>query len=186
MTIQTITNKEDGTLVFDDETGELHVHLPNTKPKKKVTNFDKYIGIDTKYPYDCVTKESLIEVLSVMDGYVNDDRISIASDMLLEATIQNLLTPQQLKLIKHVITNCTGWNIYIGNIKDLCSCGIPEKNLSRVLNELSPHVFKIREKNKPFRGDIVIEFNPFYGWKGDNELRSMRLNSWYALGAENQ
>lgn len=180
--IKTSEERYDGVVVFDDETGEVFYHSP--AKTKKVSSFDKYVGVDTKYPEECITRESLIESLSVLDAYVQDDKIWMASDMLVEAVAQGLVTPQQLKLIRHIIKNLTGWNTYIGSIRDLCSCGIDSRNMTRLLTELSPQMVRIVQRNKPLKGDIVLQVNPFYGWKGDNEYRTMKLNKWYKIGTD--
>lgn len=174
--IQTLNNKQDGVLVFDDCTGEVFYHHP--AKKKRLGRFNKYIGMDTKYPSECITKDSLLESLCVIDAYIGTTT-RIASDMLVESVSQGLLTPQQLKLVKHIANNLTGWNMYIGSTKDLYSCGIDERNLKRVVDDLSPNIIKVVSRNKPFRGDIVIQINPFYAWKGDNEYRSNNLEFWY-------
>lgn len=176
MSVRTLETKHEGLTVFDTQTGELLYHK---KPKAvKVGSFDKYVGLDTKYPQECVTKDSLVECLSVMDGYIND-KPYLTSHNLLDALNQDLLTPLQLKLITHIVLNLTGWNIYIGTVKDLCSCGITEANISRLIKGLDPNVLKVNHRNKPFRGDIVIEVNPTYGWKGDVRYREMKIASWY-------
>ena len=176
MDVKTIENKHEGTTVFDVSTGEVLYHK---NPKKvKVTSFDKYVGIDTKYPYECITKDSLIDCLSVMDGYVKD-KPYVTSHNLLDALNNNLLTPQQIKLITHIVMNLAGWNIYIGSVKDLCSCGIQESNIARLIKSMEPNVLRVKYRNKPYRGDIVIEVTPSYGWRGDIRYREMRTNTWY-------
>lgn len=179
MNVKTLESRHEGLVVFDTETGELLYHK---KPKPvKMGNMDKYIGIDTKYPQDCITKDSLLECLSVLDGYIND-KPYITSHNLLDALNQNLITPQEVKLITHIVMNLTGWNVYIGTVKELCACGIPEANISRLLKGLDPNVVRVKYRNKPFRGDIVLEVSPMYGWKGDIRYREMRINSWYGNG----
>lgn len=176
MSVKTLESRHEGLTVFDAETGEL---LYYKKPKPvKMGSFDKYVGIDTKYPQDCITKDSLIDCLSVLDGYIND-KPYLTSHNLLDALNQNLLTPQELKLITHIVNNLTGWNIYIGTVKDLCTCGITEANISRLIKGLDPNVLRVKHRNKPFRGDIVIEVSPTYGWKGDIRYREMKICSWY-------
>ncbi len=180
MNLQTKTDKYDGTFVFNEDTGEIIVHVPNPDPKKKVVPIEKYIGVDTKYPRDCITPDSLLDAVSVIDGYVNS-KVVLSSHVLLECVVQGLLTPQEVKLLKYIITNCTAWNIYIGSTKDLTLSGIPEKNLTRLIGAMTPNIIRVRERNKPQRGDIVIEFSPFYGWKGDNEIRTSALSKWYGM-----
>jgi hypothetical protein len=180
MNLQTKKDRYDGTFVFNEDTGEILVHVPNLKPKKRVVPIERYIGVDTKYPKDCITADSLLAATSVIDAYVKDKAV-VSSHVLLECVVQGLLTPQEAKLLKYIITNCTAWNIYIGSTKDLTTSGIQEKNLTRLLTSMSPNILRIRERNKPQRGDIVIEFSPFYGWRGDNELRTGALNNWYGM-----
>lgn len=176
--IRTEEDKYEGITVYDEDTGEVFYHQPARK--KKLADFDKYVGVDTKYPNECITKESLLESLSVLDAYL-DKGVSIASDMLLDSVVQNLITPQQLKVIKHVASNLTAWNIYIGTTKDLYTSGVDEKSMKRVLDDLYPNILRVTSRNKPFRGDIIIRISPFYAWKGDNEYRTASLYSWYGM-----
>lgn len=179
MKVRSVETRHEGLAVFDTETGEILYHK-KPKPVKRGT-FDKYVGIDTKYPEDCITKDSLLETLSVMDGYLKE-KPYLTSHNMLDALNQNLLTPMEIKLLTHIITNLTGWNIYIGTVKDLCACGIQENNLSRLIKGLEPNGLRVKSRNKPFRGDIVIEVSPVYGWKGDIRYRETRVNSWYGNG----
>lgn len=182
MNVKTIENKHEGTFVVDTDTGEI---IYQKKPKRvKIGSFDKYVGVDVKYASDCITKDSLIESLSVVDGYIKDrDKLYLTSHNLLDALNQELLTPLEIKLMTHIIQNLTGWNIYIGTVKDLLRCGVSEGNLSRLLKGLSPNVIRITHRNKPERGDIVIEISPIYGWKGDVRYRETRINSWYSVNS---
>lgn len=176
MGIVTIESKEVGLHLVDEDTGEIYYQVEPVK--KKVTSFDKAVGVDTKYPRDCITKESLIYSLSVMDGYLYSD-VKINIDYILESILAGHLTAQEACLIKHIALNVTAWNYYIGNIKDLCLSGITAKNISSVLNKLSPNTIRILHRNKPFKGDIVIILNPKYVWKGDIQYRNNNLLHWY-------
>lgn len=176
MGIVKVENKKAGLHLVDDVTGEIYHSIEPVK--KKVTNFDKAVGIDTKYPRDCTTKESLLYSLSVMDGYLySDTKINI--DYILESIISNTITAQEASLIKHIALNLIGWNYYIGNIKDICASGVTAKNISSVLNKLSPNTIRILHRNTPFRGDIVLMLNPKYAWKGDMQYRDAKLIHWY-------
>jgi len=180
MSIKTFDSKHEGLILVDDDTGEIVYHK---KPKHvKRGSFDKYVGVDVRYADDCTTKESLIETLSVVDGYLKD-KVYLTSHNLLDALNQNLLSPLELKLITHIVLNLTAWNIYIGSVKDLLACGVSESNLARLLKGLSPNVLRVTHKNKPLRGDIVIQVSPIYGWKGDVRYRETRTNSWYGVGS---
>lgn len=180
MKVKTIEDKHEGTLVIDTNTGEI---LYQKKPKKvKLGSFDKYVGVDVKFASDCITKDSLIESLSVVDGYVKSkDSLYLTSHNLLDALNQELLSPLEIKLMTYIINNLTGWNIYIGTVKDLLKCGVSEGNLSRLIKGLTPNVLRVTHRNKPDRGDIVIEISPIYGWKGDVRYRDSRTNSWYSV-----
>lgn len=176
MGIVKVESKKVGLHLVDDETGE--IHYSEEPVKKKVTSFTKAVGVDTKYPRDCVTKESLLTSLSVMDGYLySDTKINI--DYILESVISNTITAQEAALIKHITLNLVGWNYYIGNIKDLCLSGVTAKNISSVLNKLNPNTLRVLHRNTPFRGDIVIIINPKYAWKGDMQYREAKLIHWY-------
>lgn len=176
MGIVKVESKRVGLHLVDDETGEIYHQVEPVK--KKVTSFDKAVGVDTKYPRDCVTKESLLLSLSVMDAYLYSD-VKINIEYILESILGGHITAQEGSLIKHLALNLVGWNYYIGSTQDLCTCGITAKNISSILNKLSPNILRILHRNAPFRGDIVIMLNPKYAWKGDMQYRDAKLKHWY-------
>lgn len=173
------TDEEECVYIFDKHTGEVLHKVPSTKPTKKVVSFSKYLGSDVKHFWECRTKESLIETLASIDGYVSSNKPSIASDMLVTALASDCFNKTELKLFSYILNNLTGWNEYIGRLDDLTASGVDAKYINRTLKDLSPHAIRIVERNKPFKGDIIIQINPFYGWKGDNEYRTSSLQSWY-------
>lgn len=174
------TIRYEGIYFVDEGTGEIVYHHPVAK--KKVSNFDREVGVDTKYPEQCVTKESLLDSLSVMDAYL-DLQTTINFESILKSThIKGGMTTQESKLVNHLCTNICGWNYYIGNLADLISCDVSSKNISSVLSSLeSKYAIKILHRNKPLRGDIVLKVNPVYAWKGDVEYRSSRILTWYGV-----
>ncbi|MGE6689476.1 hypothetical protein ACQKFE_16010 [Stutzerimonas stutzeri] len=182
----TFTDEDGCVYIFDKTTGEVLHKIPSTNPTKKVVSFSKYVGSDVKFFWECRTKESLLQSLASIDGYVTSNKTSKASDMLVKAMESDCFNKTQLKLFSYILDNLIGWNEYIGNLDDLTASGVDAKYINRTLKELSPHAIRIVERNKPFKGDIVIQVNPFYGWKGDNEYRTSMLKSWYRTLASHQ
>lgn len=178
MTLQILNPNTDKAVVFDTETGLVIHHT--VKIKSKIPTIDKYIGIDTKWPDDCVTKDSLIACLSLLDGYLNNDVI-VNNQVILNSIFEEHLTEQQAKLVNYISNNLTAWNYYIGSVKDLyMNVGISPKNIAAMLSKLEPNAIRVLHRNKPFKGDIVIKINPFYGWKGNYRLVEHAKDKWYS------
>lgn len=178
MGIETIYPNTEHAVVFDSETGLVIHHT--IKDKRKKAKLDKYIGIETKWPDDCITKDSLIDCLSLLDAYLKNDPL-INNQALLDSIFEEHLTEQQAKLVNYICKNIAAWNYYIGSIKDLySSVGISPKHIAAVLNKLEPNVVRVLHRNKPFKGDIILLVNPYYGWKGDYALLKYAKNKWYS------
>lgn len=166
------------TTLYDTETGEV-LQVFQHKRKKKNGKWHKYVGVDVGYklPTECITKDSLLASLQVLDGYI-PGRTYVNSHLLAESVAQGLITPKELALILHVANHLTGWNIYIGTTKDLCTSGVTAANLARTIKKLNG-VLKVTHANKPMRGDVVVQINPTYAWKGDLEYRDAMVELWY-------
>lgn len=185
MNVRQIKEHYVGIHIVNTETGEIITTIPDTKKKKKVTSFDKYIGIETRLPKDCMTADQLTETLSVMDGYLNDPH-RVNDTFLIENALAGLLTLQQQTFLRLVAQRVCGWNYYFGNIKELSTCGVDSKSLSRVLKTLETNLFlKVIRKDSPYKGDITITLNPLLVWKGDNQYREQSKMRWYGVNISN-
>jgi len=169
------------THIVDDETGEVLISIPDTKKKKKVTSFDKYVGIDTRLPKDCMTADQLLDSLSVLDGYVKD-RHRVNDTFIMENVVAGNLTIQQQVLLRNLAQQVCGWNYYFGTVKQLCTMGVDIKSLWRVVRCLEDGRFlKIVRKDIPYKGDICLTLNPILVWKGDNQYRENSKMNWYSV-----
>lgn len=167
--------------IVDDETGEILTEIPDTRKKKKVTNFDKYIGIDTRLPVDCKTADQLIETLSVMDGYIKDKH-RVNDTFIIENVIAGNLTLQQQVFLRTLAQQVCGWNYYFGTVQHLCTMGVDLKGLWRTIRALEEKRFiKLLRKDDPYKGDVCITLNPTLIWKGDNQYREAHKMSWYGV-----
>lgn len=173
-------DKYDDTLVFIESTGEIVEVIENTKSKKKVNPVDKYVGIDVRYPKNCLTEDQLIETLTVLDAYVKD-KAKVNTGYLVESMAAGYMTGQQQTFLYNLCKNLTGWNIFIGTRDQLCTFGIDSKSLKRLLTSLHPNYVKLVSENNPYKGCVILHVNPLIGWKGDAQIRDQKKLDWYGV-----
>jgi hypothetical protein len=178
--IKVIEDKYEDTYVVDTDTGELLAVIPNTKSKKKLTDINKYIGVDVKYPDDCMTGDQLLETLSVLDAYVRN-KVKVNDTFLVENAVAKNLTLQQQVFLRNLGSAVCGWNFYIGTYDELSSFGVDKKSLKRTLESVEGLFIKTKHINKPYKGCIILEVNPLLAWKGDNQFRESRKLKWYSI-----
>jgi len=181
--VKVLTDKYDDTLIFSEDTGEIIQIIKNDKPKKKVNSIDKYVGVDVRYPKECLTEDQLLETLSVLDAYVKD-KPKINTRYLVESMSAGYLTGQQQTFLFNLCENLTGWNIFIGTREQLCTFGVDSKSLKRVLTSLSLKYLQVVSENTPYKGCVIIQVNPLIGWKGDNQIREQKKLDWYGVGTD--
>lgn len=181
--IKISNDKYDDTLIFLESTGEIIETIKNHKPKKKVNPIDKYVGVDVRYPKDCLTEDQLLETLSVLDAYVKD-KPKINSRYLVESMSAGYITGQQQTFLFNLCDHLTGWNIFIGTREQLCTFGVDSKSLKRLLTSLSPKYLQVVSENIPYKGCVIIQVNPLIGWKGDNQIREQKKLDWYGVEAD--
>lgn len=178
-----VTNiKEDyvGTWVVDVDTGEVVSFVPDTKKKPRVAPFDKIIGVDTKYPSDCLTKDSLLNALSVIDPYVFDGKSKVDSEFLLLSLTEGHITKSEATLLTKLAKNLSGWNYCITTIQELIEqTGIDKFTISKTLKNLTPNLLVVTHKDKPNKGCVVLKINPIIAWRGDLSYREPAIQSWY-------
>lgn len=179
MNIIKVEEKHVCTRFVNEDTGEILFTVEHSKSKPKVAPFDKYVGIDVKHPSDCLTKEDLIESLSVMDAYVSWCKTNADSKLILEAIVKGYLQKAEASLLNFLSDNLTGWNYYIGTMDELSKCGVDKTNLHRVLSKLNPNLVRVVSTGKPKRGVVILQVNPNYMWKGDLQYRDRAAQTWY-------
>ena len=172
-----------GSVVFDDETGEVisYIKDPRREPPKKLLppEGERYVGIELKYLSECTTKKDMIKTLRSMDGfYMNKPKVN--TEELLEMATEDMLTPQQLRMVKFIGENLTGWNYCITTTSEIREATrVSKNNFARVLSSLSPEYLRVQHRDDPKRGDIVLKINPRIAWKGDYTCRDAATNNWY-------
>lgn len=171
-------DKYTGKVVFDNETGEIF-HFEKFRGKK-VPSIQKYVGIDVKYPSECITRESLLESISVIDYYLSNAP-TINYPHIVESMQKVDLSKRESELLIYIGKNLSAWNTYIGSTEDLTESGIGSNHISGMLLQLQrKHALEIIARHKPQRGNIVLRINPMFAWKGDNEFRNDAKTRWYS------
>lgn len=174
--------KEDyvGTWIVDANTGEILTLVEDARNKPKVASFEKYVGIDTKYPSKCLTEDSLINALCNVDAYVSTNSSSIDSNYILSSILEGYLTKSEALLVSHIAKSLSGWNYHMTTIHDLAiGAGVDKSNISRLISKLSPNTLRVIHKDKPNKGCVVLKLNPIIAWKGDLSYREPAIQSWY-------
>lgn len=180
--IKVSRDKYDDTLVFLESTGEIIEMIKNTKTKKKVNPITKYVGIEVRYPKDCLTTDQLLETLTLLDAYVVG-KARVNTHYLVESMAAGYITPQQQTFLYHLAKSLTGWNIFIGTREDLCKWGVDSKSLKRVMSSLEENYLRIVSENIPYKGCIILHISPLIGWRGDLQVRDQRKMDWYKVGS---
>lgn len=172
-----------GTVTYDDETGEVisYVKDPRKQPPPKLLppEGERYVGIELKYPSECVTEKDLMKSLRALDGYYKN-RPRVNTSILLEMATEDVLSAQQLRMVKYVAENLSGWNYCMTTISEMRDAArVSAKNFSRVLSSLSPVYLRVQHRDTPERGCLVIKINPKIAWKGDYQYQEISSKHWY-------
>lgn len=159
-------------------TGEILSKREITKSSSK-HNINQYVGIETKYPCDCVTKDHLLEAISVLDNYLHKSaKVNYAA--LLKSVGEGIITVKESTILSYLSENVTAWNYYIGRVCDLEHIIGDSKNLNRTLKGLEQQgLIRVSHKGFFYKDSVVINISPFYVWKGDMGLRNSAVNYWY-------
>lgn len=159
--------------LLDMNTGELRDSFATQK--KRLGTFNKYIGIETKYVSACSTREELLNVLTILDGYIHA-KPKIHSECLVEMLTTGCIHKRELALLTYIAQNLSGWNIYIGTIKELTQSGVDASHIAQILKASS---YVKMYKQSEFSSNVKIELHPMIAWKGDNAYRENALKDWY-------
>ena len=178
MTIKITRDDTGNTFVIDDTTGEFYSVGDGKRPVKHGSG-DKLIGIETKWPRQCLTADSFYDTISCIDGYV-DNKPNINHDYLLKSVSHGYMTPQEARLVDWLAVRLTGWNRWYGLITECADgSGIRQDNFARTLKRLSPANIRVVFRDKPDRGDLVIDVHPYMAWKGDRRWQDYMIGRWY-------
>lgn len=177
-----VTVKEDyvGTWIVNPDSGEVLGVVESHKHKPRVAPFDKYVGEDVKHPSECLTEDSLIASLSVIDAYVKDSKPKVNSELILESILTGNLSKSEASVLAFVAKNLSGWNYYITTVNDLSvGSGVDKTNISKAVGKLTDNLLRVVIRDKPSKGCIVLKINPVIAWKGDITYRESSINNWY-------
>lgn len=173
--------KEDyvGTWIVDGETGRIISLVKDERVRPKIASFDKYVGIDTKFPANCLTEDSLLNALTPIDAYVKDKNTNVNTAFLLNSVLAGCLNKAEVNFIMLVANNLSGWNYYMTTMQSLIkSSGIDKFAISKVIKKLSPNTIRVQHKDKPNKGCVVLKLNPLIAWRGDLIYRENAQQLW--------
>lgn len=184
MQITQIHERFVGTHIVDLHSGEILSTVKDSSGKKKLGTMDKYLGVDTKFPKECMTEEQLIESLSIIDGYILDNT-SIYDSFLIENALAGNITIQQQVFLRNLANKVCAWNYVFSNTSKLAELGADKKSLARIIRELEVNWYiKILHKDKPYKGDMTLLVNPYLVWRGDKEYQRQHKSLWYGVDSK--
>lgn len=166
-------------MLVDINTGEIVDTTTPSRRKGRAASTRKAVGLDTKYPCDCVTVDSLLDALYNLDSCLHYKPL-VDHAYLTDAIVQKMLTINEVALLNFLCMHLVGWNYWIGNVVSLQEL-VTKAHVARTLRELeAKNALRVMHRDKPFRGDMVIKVHPVIGFRGDTSFRQMCLSSWYS------
>lgn len=171
------------TIYYREDTGEFEglIEPRNGKvlpPPVNPPEGKRYVGIEVRYPSECLTQDQLRESLAALDGWYwmnTNIHYSLLFDMLVNGSI----TAQQSKLLEFLAKNIVGWNYIVTTVSEMRDAvGCNPSNFSKLLKSLAPHHVKVLHYNKPYRGDVVLKINPSIAWAGLHINREIARDTW--------
>lgn len=159
-------------------TGEI---VDTTIPRRrgKVASTLQEVGVETKYPADCITADSLLEALRNLDACLHY-KPDIKYDYLTDSMVDKMITGGEAAFLTCIGKQLVAWNYWMGNSKDLQKA-LPGVNISRTLQGLvDKGLLRIAHKDKPFRYDMVLNISPAVAFRGSHVFRDSCLRRWYA------
>lgn len=160
--------------MIDPVTGEVKLVQQH---KDIVHKVDKYVGIETKYPTECLDKKELLLAVRQLDGRIKN-KVMIDAMYILDCVSLGLLTPKESLGLQKMFQYLVVWNYGFCTKQDIISQGITtSKNYSRWQTAMLPY-FKLEVIHEGLNHYRVI-FNPVLIWKGDIRLQLASINNQY-------
>lgn len=160
------------------ETGEILSKREITKKNKKHL-IELYVGIETKFPCDCVTSDQLLECLTALDNYIDVD-VKVNTSALLTMVTDGTMTVKESAVMLYLASKVLGWNYYIGRMCDMEHIVSNSKNLGTLVKGLEAKgLIRLTHKGFFYKDSVVITISPFYVWKGNVALRQFEVQYWY-------
>lgn len=162
---------------INTETGEV---LDSTAPRIRLRRApSKYVGLDTKWPDDCTTEDSLLETLYQLDDHIHH-KPNISYAYITEAITEKLLSVSEAALLLHFSKELTGWNYWMGNRGTLAE-SLPDMRVRRILQSLlDKGLVRTLHNDKPFKNDLVLKLSPAISFRGGHDWRDTAISRWYA------
>tara|TARA_Y100001973_G_scaffold5511_1_gene7680 strand:- start:304 stop:825 length:522 start_codon:yes stop_codon:yes gene_type:complete len=162
---------------IDLRTGE--IVKSTSRRKVKIASTRQAVGIDTKYPSECVTADSLLEALGNLDACLHF-KPEIDHAYLMDSVMQKLLSVQEAQALILIGEGLVAWNYWIGTTADFHKV-IPAANTGRTLKTLETKgALKVVHRDKPVRGSLVVRVNPTIAFLGANYFREGCTQDWYS------
>lgn len=170
---------------IDLETGEMfdseeRVHHAADAPRRlRSTSITKYVGMDTKWPMECLTEDHLLESLSQLDSYLSN-RPEVQYQLLNEHLAEGCITQSEWTMLNWLCHALIGWNYWIGSVSELQRVFPTPAQTSRAIQGLTDKgLIRILHKDRPDRGNRVILVTPVLAWRGAYAFRNNSQTHWY-------
>lgn len=179
MEFKNVRDKDSGKVfVVNTETGEIVSDVDIKKPKVMplphvFTKKSKYVGIDIKYPSQCMIADQYFDSVRQLDGLVNN-KVKISTDLIVDAVSDGWMTKNDVKILKFLATRVVAHNRAFTTVKEIEEAtNIKSAHVSRWFSE-NTGVCKVLQN----RNGFVLEINPSLVYKGSEEWRSYSLSVW--------
>ena len=161
------------------ETGEIVDSSSPQSKKLRTTSITKYVGIETKWPTQCLTVDHLMESLGQLDGYVHHKPI-VQYELLNQHMIQGMISQNEWTLLHWLCQHLHGWNYWIGDV-DMLQAVLGAKVQARrtMASLIDKGLVRVLHKDKPQRGCRVLLVNPTLAWKGAYLFQNNAVQRWY-------
>lgn len=121
--------------VVDTRTGEILDQVLGEPERVHSRVIDRYVGIDTRFPYEARDAAELIEAVSVHDPFMS--RLNVDYECLLSLISIDHPTTDVL-VLRFLCEHLTAWNCWYGSIEDLAQAfpGVGRRALLASLSNL--------------------------------------------------
>lgn len=163
-----VVNTETGEVVSKVHTKEKFAPLPLVFTEK-----GKYVGVDVKYPSECLCAEQYFDAVCQLDGLATN-KVKVNTEMVLDNVAEGLWSVGDVKMIKFLSLNVVAHNRVFTTTKEIEeSLNMKASNVSRWFKN-NTGICKIVKK----RGTLILDINPVLMYKGSEEWRSYHLSVW--------
>lgn len=169
------------TEYINTATGEI-VDTSTPRQRGRVASVRQYIGMDTKYPSECVTADSLLEALRNIDACLHY-KPNIDYAFLTDSLTDKHLSVQEVSLLTKLGKELVAWNYWMGNRATLAEQ--VDGRVRRTLQSLIQNgMVRLLHENKPFKNDLVLLVNPMVAFRGSYLFRESAIRRWHS-GVQN-